>query len=45
MPEVSATAIGDIDFGFDTPYLGHDRDFMQWLENVNWDRPEAWISF
>lgn len=43
-PEVSATAM-DIDFGFDAPYLGHDRDFMQWLEHVDWDRPEAWNTF
>lgn len=43
-PEVSTTAM-DIDFGFDAPYLGHDRDFMQWLENVNWDHPEAWNIF
>lgn len=43
-PEISTTAM-DLDFGFDAPYLGHDRDFMQWLENVNWDRPEAWNTF
>ncbi|KAK7742225.1 hypothetical protein SLS62_010776 [Diatrype stigma] len=43
-PEITATTM-DIDFGFDAPYLGHDRDFMQWLEHVDWDRPEAWNTF
>ena len=46
-PEVPAApaALGDIYFGFDAPFLGHDKDFMQWLENVDWDRPEPWINF
>ncbi|RYP14836.1 hypothetical protein DL767_010374 [Monosporascus sp. MG133] len=42
--DASTTATGDIDFGFDTPYLGHDGDFMQWLEHVDWDRPEPWMA-
>ena len=50
-PEVPAAAAaaaattGDIYFGFDAQFLGHDKDFMQWLENVDWDRPEPWINF
>ncbi|RYP62539.1 hypothetical protein DL769_007259 [Monosporascus sp. CRB-8-3] len=42
--DASATAMGDIDFGFDTPYPGHDKDFMQWLEHVDWERPEPWMA-
>ncbi|RYP48932.1 hypothetical protein DL768_005294 [Monosporascus sp. mg162] len=44
MVDASTTATGDMEFGFDTPYLGHDGDFTQWLEHVDWDRPEPWMA-
>lgn len=46
-PDVQAPAgtAGDTYFGFDGSFLEHDKDFMQWLENVDWDRPEPWITF
>ncbi|KAI0017804.1 hypothetical protein F4780DRAFT_772083 [Xylariomycetidae sp. FL0641] len=41
MPENAADSLqlGNFDFGFDMPLLGHDNDFMQWLENADWETP------
>lgn len=29
----------DLNFGMEGPFLGPDNDFMQWLENMDWERP------
>ncbi|KAI0376350.1 hypothetical protein F5Y04DRAFT_212534 [Hypomontagnella monticulosa] len=29
----------DLNFGIEAPFLGPDNDFMQWLENMDWERP------
>ncbi|RYP68435.1 hypothetical protein DL771_006699 [Monosporascus sp. 5C6A] len=44
MGDASTTVTVGVDFGFDTPYLGLDGDFMQWLEHVGWGRPEPWMA-
>ncbi|KAI1312895.1 hypothetical protein F5Y03DRAFT_339620 [Xylaria venustula] len=31
--------IGDTNWGIEVPFLGHDSDFVQWLESVDWERP------
>jgi hypothetical protein len=31
--------MGDANWGIEVPFLGHDNDFMQWLESVDWERP------
>ncbi|KAI0145120.1 hypothetical protein GGR57DRAFT_481412 [Xylariaceae sp. FL1272] len=36
MQMISDTNLG---MGIEMPFLGHDNDFMQWLENVDWERP------
>jgi hypothetical protein len=30
---------GETNWGIEVPFLGHDNDFMQWLESVDWERP------
>ncbi|KAI1339440.1 hypothetical protein F5Y15DRAFT_73081 [Xylariaceae sp. FL0016] len=38
----SAGMVGELSMGSELnlePFLGHDNDFMQWLESVDWDRP------
>ncbi|KAI1110575.1 hypothetical protein F5Y14DRAFT_358060 [Nemania sp. NC0429] len=30
--------IGDANWGIEVPFLGHDSDFVQWLESVDWER-------
>ncbi|KAI5865270.1 hypothetical protein GGS23DRAFT_618267 [Durotheca rogersii] len=32
----------DLNFGIEAPFLGPDNDFMQWLENMDWERPIPW---
>jgi hypothetical protein len=29
---------GEFDFSFDAPLFGHDYDFKQWLEHVDWEQ-------
>ncbi|KAI1463404.1 uncharacterized protein F4812DRAFT_446814 [Daldinia caldariorum] len=39
---ISSTAdftMTDLNYGIDAPFLGPDNDFMQWLENMDWERP------
>ncbi|KAI8624755.1 hypothetical protein F5Y19DRAFT_467606 [Xylariaceae sp. FL1651] len=31
--------MGDTNWGIEVPFLGHDNDFMQWLESVDWEKP------
>ncbi|KAI0517433.1 hypothetical protein F5B22DRAFT_602919 [Xylaria bambusicola] len=31
--------IGEANWGIDVPFLGNDSDFVQWLENVDWEKP------
>ncbi|KAI8959267.1 hypothetical protein F5Y11DRAFT_359360 [Daldinia sp. FL1419] len=31
--------VTDLNFDMDAPFLGPDNDFMQWLENMDWERP------
>ncbi|KAI2607917.1 hypothetical protein GGR54DRAFT_633195 [Hypoxylon sp. NC1633] len=31
--------MADLNFGIEAPFFGPDNDFMQWLENMDWDRP------
>jgi hypothetical protein len=31
--------LGDTSWGIELPFLGHDNDFMQWLEHMDWERP------
>ncbi|KAI0398101.1 hypothetical protein F5Y17DRAFT_464304 [Xylariaceae sp. FL0594] len=31
--------LGDPSWGVGLPFLGHDNDFMQWLEHMDWERP------
>ncbi|XXG99637.1 hypothetical protein Hte_005978 [Hypoxylon texense] len=39
MPGVMDPTMTDLSFGIDAPFLGADNDFMQWLENMDWERP------
>ncbi|KAI1474382.1 hypothetical protein F4774DRAFT_400754 [Daldinia eschscholtzii] len=39
MPPAADFTMPDLNFGIDAPFLGPDNDFMQWLENVDWERP------
>ncbi|TGJ87174.1 hypothetical protein E0Z10_g1583 [Xylaria hypoxylon] len=31
--------MGEVNWGIEVPFLGHDSDFVQWLENVDWEKP------
>lgn len=31
--------MGEANWGIEMPFLGHDSDFVHWLENVDWERP------
>ncbi|KAI1654036.1 hypothetical protein F4813DRAFT_382961 [Daldinia decipiens] len=39
MPCATDFTMTDLNFGIDAPFLGPDNDFMQWLENMDWERP------
>ncbi|KAI6085201.1 hypothetical protein F4821DRAFT_154404 [Hypoxylon rubiginosum] len=39
VPGVMDPAMTDLNFGIEVPFLGADNDFMQWLENMDWERP------
>ncbi|KAL7624896.1 hypothetical protein AAE478_004110 [Parahypoxylon ruwenzoriense] len=39
IPGVMDFAMTDLNFGIDAPFLGPDNDFMQWLENMDWEKP------
>ncbi|KAI1774396.1 hypothetical protein F4818DRAFT_448867 [Hypoxylon cercidicola] len=39
MPGVIDPTMTDLNFGIEVPFLGADNDFMQWLENMDWERP------
>ncbi|KAI0160009.1 hypothetical protein GGR52DRAFT_582675 [Hypoxylon sp. FL1284] len=38
MSGVMDPTMADLNFGIDVPFLGADNDFMQWLENMDWER-------
>ncbi|KAI0536161.1 hypothetical protein GGR58DRAFT_476279 [Xylaria digitata] len=31
--------MGEANWGIEVPFLGHDSDFVQWLESVDWEKP------
>ncbi|OTB02608.1 hypothetical protein M426DRAFT_322530 [Hypoxylon sp. CI-4A] len=37
-PGVMDSSMTDLNFGMEASFLGPDNDFMQWLENVDWER-------
>ncbi|KAI1445062.1 hypothetical protein F5Y02DRAFT_408603 [Annulohypoxylon stygium] len=39
VPGVMDSTMADLNFGMEAPFLGPDNDFMQWLENMDWERP------
>ncbi|KAI0139610.1 hypothetical protein F4776DRAFT_654102 [Hypoxylon sp. NC0597] len=39
IPGAIDPAMADLNFGMEAPFLGPDNDFMQWLENMDWERP------
>lgn len=39
MPCIIDPTMTDLNFGIEVPFLGADNDFMQWLENMDWERP------
>lgn len=38
MPDPLDFQMGDANWGIEVPFLGHDSDFVQWLESVDWER-------
>ncbi|KAI1138345.1 hypothetical protein F5Y05DRAFT_36594 [Hypoxylon sp. FL0543] len=39
MPGAIDPTMADLDFGMEASFLGPGNDFMQWLENMDWERP------
>ncbi|KAI1390543.1 uncharacterized protein F4822DRAFT_441898 [Hypoxylon trugodes] len=39
VPGTMDSTMADLSFGMESPFLGPDNDFMQWLENMDWERP------
>ncbi|KAI1407346.1 hypothetical protein F5Y13DRAFT_206383 [Hypoxylon sp. FL1857] len=39
MPGAMDPTMADLNFGMEASFLGPDNDFMQWLENMDWERP------
>ncbi|KAI0906332.1 hypothetical protein F4823DRAFT_607750 [Ustulina deusta] len=31
--------MGEANWGIEVPFLGHDSDFVHWLESVDWEKP------
>ncbi|KAI0199431.1 hypothetical protein F4808DRAFT_432462 [Astrocystis sublimbata] len=38
-PDPLEFQLGETNWGIEVPFLGHDSDFMQWLESADWERP------
>ncbi|KAI0403367.1 hypothetical protein F4802DRAFT_571935 [Xylaria palmicola] len=39
VPDPLDFQMGEANWGIDAPFLGHDSDFVHWLESVDWERP------
>ncbi|KAI1827527.1 hypothetical protein F4861DRAFT_493033 [Xylaria intraflava] len=39
IPDPLDFQMGDANWSIEMPFLGHDSDFVQWLENVDWEKP------
>ncbi|KAI0872511.1 hypothetical protein GGS24DRAFT_434197 [Hypoxylon argillaceum] len=39
VPDPLDFQMGEANWGIEVPFLGHDSDFVQWLESVDWERP------
>ncbi|KAI0859428.1 hypothetical protein F4860DRAFT_253329 [Xylaria cubensis] len=39
VPDPLEFQMGEANWGIEVPFLGHDSDFVQWLESVDWERP------
>ncbi|KAI0451749.1 hypothetical protein F5B21DRAFT_485977 [Xylaria acuta] len=39
VPDALEIQMGEANWGIEVPFLGHDSDFVQWLESVDWERP------
>ncbi|KAI1377106.1 hypothetical protein F4677DRAFT_459447 [Hypoxylon crocopeplum] len=39
VPGAVDSTMTDLNFGIEAPFFGPDNDFMQWLENMDWERP------
>ncbi|KAJ8127105.1 hypothetical protein O1611_g6533 [Lasiodiplodia mahajangana] len=39
VPDPFDFQMGEANWGIEVPFLGHDSDFVQWLESVDWERP------
>lgn len=46
VPEMAGGGLADFGIAIEAPLsLGHDTDFMQWLENMDWERADTWTGF
>ncbi|KAI1174399.1 hypothetical protein F4777DRAFT_553955 [Nemania sp. FL0916] len=39
MPDPLDFQMGEANWDIDVPFLGHDSDFVHWLESADWERP------
>ncbi|RYC54912.1 hypothetical protein CHU98_g11295 [Xylaria longipes] len=39
VPDPLEFQMGEANWGIEVPFLGHDSDFVQWLESADWERP------
>ncbi|KAI0439921.1 hypothetical protein F4803DRAFT_529449 [Xylaria telfairii] len=39
LPDPLEFQMGEANWGIEVPFLGHDSDFVQWLESADWERP------